>query len=72
MGSQFFKAKGPAITGGNQNQLARAVGAGAYASRGASIGAQKDLAAAQAVNKAAIAAHGPLKGTSAHPKGPKV
>ena len=49
---------------------ARAIGSSVYASRGAAAGANKDLAAAQAINKA-----GKLKPSvrsAAYPKGPKV
>jgi hypothetical protein len=73
MGSSFFKggAGRPAPIGaGNMNQMARAEGTGAYGARGAGIAAQKALGGAQAVNKAAITAHGPLKRSAAYPKGP--
>jgi hypothetical protein len=72
MGSNFFKGAGHAggIGPGNMNQMARAEGTGAYGARTAGIGAQKSLGQAQAVNKAAIAAHGALKRSAAYPKGP--
>ena len=65
MGSSFFKGKGTPISGGNQNQEARALGAGQYAARGAGIGAQKDLDKAMFKPKG-----GPLKRSAAYPKGP--
>jgi hypothetical protein len=71
MGTNFFKSKAPNISGGNPGLEARAIGAAAYGSKGAAIGAQKDIGAAQGINKAAIAAHGPLKRSAAYPPGPK-
>jgi hypothetical protein len=71
MGSSFFKSAGqPKIIGGNQGMQARAIGSSVYAARGAAAGAQKDLGAASAINKAG--AHRPLKRSAAYPKGPKV
>jgi hypothetical protein len=72
MGSAFFKTGGqPKIVGGNQSMQARAIGSSVYAARGAAAGAQKDLGAASAINKAG--AHKPLKGSAAYPQmGPKV
>lgn len=70
MGTSFFKSNGSKLTGGAQNMEARAIGSSVYASRGAAAGANKDLAAAQAINKA-----GKLKPSvrsAAYPKGPKV
>jgi hypothetical protein len=72
MGTAFFKQKPGAAPGGNLNQLGRALNSGAYAAHGDAIGAQKALAGAQGANAAAIKAHGPIKGGSAYPKGPKV
>jgi hypothetical protein len=75
VGSSFFKGKGahgPSIDGGNQGLEARAIGSGAYGARGAAMSAQKSLGAALAVNKAAVASHGPLKRSAAYPKGPKL
>lgn len=74
MGSSFFKGKGkePQIGGGNQGLEARAIGAASGASRGAGIGAQKNLLQATAVDNAAYKAHGPLKRSAAYPKGPKI
>jgi hypothetical protein len=69
MGTSFFKQKEPAMTGSNINQLARAEGTGAYASRSAAIGQQKALAGALKAN--ASVPHGPLKNSAAYPKGPK-
>ena len=73
MGTAFFKGKssGLPITGSNQNQLSRALNAGQYGARSAGIGAQKSLGVAAGINKAAVAAHGPLKNSAAYPKGPK-
>ena len=65
MGSSFFKGRGAPISGGNQNQEARAIGAGQYAARGAGIGAQKALGQALFKPKG-----GPLKRSAAYPKGP--
>ena len=71
MGTHFFAGKAPTSKGpGNMNSLERAGNAGLYAARGSAVGAQKDLAAAQALNKAG--AGKPLKGGSEFPKGPKV
>jgi hypothetical protein len=73
LGSSFFKGgagRAPTIGTGNMNQMARAEGTGAYGARGAGIAAQKSLGGAQAANKAAMAAHGPLKRSAAYPKGP--
>jgi hypothetical protein len=75
VGTSFFKGNkqhAAPVTGSNTTQLARALNAGQYGARGAGIGAQKALAGAQAVNKAAISAHGPLKRSAAYPPGPKV
>jgi hypothetical protein len=73
MGSSFFKGnKPPTMNVGNQGQEARAIGAGQYATRAAGAAAQKNIGAAQAINNAAIKAHGPLKGSAAYPKGPKI
>ena len=72
MGSSFFKGmgKGPTIGGGNPGLEARAIGSASYGARAASVGAQKDLGAAQAINNAAIKSHGKLKNSAAYPKGP--
>jgi len=76
MGTSFFrgaggpKIGGPKIGGAPQNMEARAIGSGVYAARGAAAGAQKDIGAASAINKAAK--FKPSKGSSAYPKGPKV
>jgi hypothetical protein len=73
MGSSFFKGiqgRGPKITDSGQNLAARALGAGQYAARSAGMGAQKDIAAAQAINKAG--AGKPMKRSAAYPPGPKV
>jgi hypothetical protein len=71
MGTSFFKGAGaPKIGGTNLNQMARAEGTGAYGARGSGIAQQKALGGALAANKAAIAAHGPLKRSAAYPKGP--
>lgn len=70
MGTSFFKGKGPkAIAPGNMNLLARAGNAGQYAARGEAMGAQKDIGAAQGINKAG--AGKPLKRSAAYPAGPK-
>lgn len=72
MGSSFFKNKsGPINGGGNPGLLARSIGASASGAKGAGIGAQKALGAAQAINKAAFN-HGPLKRSAAYPAGPKL
>lgn len=73
MGSSFFKGaagKGPSISSGNPGLEARAIGSSTYGSRAAGAGAQKDIGAAMAINKAG--AHKPLKGSAAYPKGPKI
>ena len=71
MGSKFFANSSPKITGGgNMNMEARSFGSSIGAGRGASIGAQKDLGAALAINKA----KSPLaksSGSSAYPTGLK-
>jgi hypothetical protein len=72
MGSSFFKGKPPSMSGGNTNLEARALAAPGYAGRTAAIGAQKALSGAQAANKEAIKAHGPMKRSAAYPPGPKV
>jgi hypothetical protein len=72
MGTSFFKGKAPAITGSNTNQLARGLNAGQYGARLASVGAQKDIGAAQGIDAAAIKAHGPLKKSAAYPAGPRI
>jgi hypothetical protein len=74
MGSSFFSnvGKPKQMMGGNQGLEARAIGASSYGQKGAAIGAQKALAGAQAANKAALGAHGPLKRSAAYPKGPKI
>ena len=73
MGSQFFKGKSPSIGGSSNSGLeARAIGSSAYGVRSAGGASQKDIGAAQAINKAAIKSHGPLKRSAAYPKGPKV
>ena len=65
MGTHFFQ-KPSAITGGKQGLTApRSIG---YATHGAAMGAQKDIGAAQAINKAG--AFKPLKRSAAYPKGP--
>lgn len=69
MGSSFFKSKGQSITGGNQSQEARAIGSSVHGARGAAAGAQKDLGAAKAINKAG--AFKPSKRSAAYPPGPK-
>jgi hypothetical protein len=74
MGSNFFKGqgKGPAISGGNQGLEARAIGSSAYGVRTAGSGAQRDIGAADTINKAAFKSHGALKRSAAYPKGPKI
>jgi len=69
MGSHFFQ-KAPTFNSSGTNLEARAVGAPVYAARSAAIGAQKDIGAAQGINKAAY--KGPMKRSAAYPKGPKV
>lgn len=69
MGSSFFKGKSPSISGGNPGLEARAIGSSVYASRGAGAAAQKNIGAAQGLNKAG--AFKPLKRSAAYPKGPK-
>lgn len=71
MGSQFFKGKGQQqpISGGNPGLEARAIGSAVYGSRGAAVGAQKDLGKADAIAKAGLK---PLKRTAAFAKGPKI
>jgi hypothetical protein len=69
MGTHFFAGKAPQISGGPQNMEARAIGSGIYAARGAAAGAQKDLGAAQGINKAAN--QGVPKRTAAYAPGPK-
>lgn len=66
MGTKFFQGAGPRFQPSELNMMARANNAPTYAARGASIGAQKDLAAADALVKA----HKPKKtqGSSAYPK----
>jgi hypothetical protein len=72
MGTHFFQKPGP-ISGSNTNQLARAVNSGTYGARAASVGDQKDIGAAQGINKAIEAKRGqPLKRSAAYPPGPKV
>lgn len=71
MGSSFFKGKAPSIGGGNPGLEARAIGSSVYGARNAGAAAQKGIGAAQAINNAAIKAHGPLKNSAAYPKGPK-
>lgn len=71
MGSSFFKGKAPSISGGNPGLEARAIGSSVYGARAAGAGAQKDIGAAQAINRTALKAHGPLKNSAAYPKGPK-
>jgi hypothetical protein len=70
MGSSFFsKAGAPkAITGGNPGLESRAIGASSYGVRGSAQGAQKNLGAAMAINKAG--AFKPMKRSAAYPKGP--
>ena len=71
MGSSFFKGKAPSIGGGNPGLEARAIGAIGSGEKGAAIGAQKSLGAAQAVNSGAFKARStPLKRSAAYPKGP--
>lgn len=71
MGTSFFKGKAPTIgPGSNPGLEARAIGSAAGAGRGASIGAQKALGAALAVNKAG--AFKPMKRSAAYPAGPKL
>ena len=67
MGTSFFK--NPKIGPSNQNMTARALGAGQYAARGASIGTQKDLAQALNIGKSKFK---PNKASGAYPPGPKV
>ncbi len=67
MGTHFFKS--PQLSGVSQNLEARAIGAGTYAARGAAVGAQKDIGAAQGINKAAY--QGVPKRTAAYAPGPK-
>lgn len=72
MGSHFFQKQGAkGITGSNTNLQARAIGASSYASRTAGMGAQKDVAAASAINKnkAPLAKS---ERSTAYPKGPKL
>jgi hypothetical protein len=68
VGSSFFKEKAPSFGGGNPGLEARAIGSIGAGARGASIGAQKDIAAAQAINKHPFK---PLKRSAAYPPGPK-
>ena len=71
MGTSFFKNKGgPPITGGNPGLEARAIGQSAYGIRAGAAGAQKDLGAAMAINKAGQ--FKPMKNSAAYPKGPKL
>ena len=71
MGSSFFKGKAPAIGGGNPGLEARAIGSIGSGEKGAMIGAQKSLGAAQAINNGAFKARAaPLKRSAAYPKGP--
>jgi hypothetical protein len=72
VGSSFFKSKvSPAITGGgNAGLQARAIGSIGAGARGAGIGAQKDLARAEAVNKAHP--FKPPARSAAYAKGPKI
>lgn len=71
MGTHFFtKAPANGLTGGNLQGLeARAAGATTGAMRTASIGLQKDIGAAQGINKAAYG--GPSKRSAAYAPGPK-
>jgi hypothetical protein len=72
MGTSFFKGdtqKAPQISGGSQSMEARAIGSAAYAGKGASVGAQKDIGAALGINKAGY--KGPMRGTAAYAPGPK-
>jgi hypothetical protein len=70
VGTGFFKKAGQIPTpGGSQNLEARAMGSSVYAGRGAAAGAQKDIGAAQALNKAGF--KGPMKRSAAYPPGPK-
>lgn len=70
MGTSFFKNQGQKITGTPANMQARAIGSSVYASRGAGATAQKDIAAADAINKAGK--FKPMKRSAAYPQGPKV
>ena len=71
MGSQFFKTKAPSrINASGTNLAARAFGAPSYSSHAASIGAQKDVAAASAISKAGAPKQ--QTGSAAYPKGPKI
>ena len=71
MGTSFFKGKAPTIgPGSNPGLEARAIGGAVGAGRGASIGAQKALGQAQAINKTGAAK--PLKRSAAYPAGPKL
>jgi hypothetical protein len=71
MSTHFFAKGGPApklnIPGSNLE--ARAAGAATGAARGAAIGAQKDLGAAQGINKAG--AFKPSQRSAAYAPGPK-
>lgn len=68
MGSEYFKPKKSASIGSGGAQ-SRAVGNLSYSTRSAAFGANKDIAAAMAINKAG--ARKKLTGSSAYAKGPK-
>lgn len=70
MGTHFFKPPASHPTAG-MNLQARANAAPGYTARGASIGSQKSLAAASAINKAVSALHKPSVRGSAYAPGPK-
>lgn len=66
MGTKFFGSAAPRFQPSELNMMSRSENAPVYAARGAQIGAQKDLAAADAL----VRAHKPKKtqGSSAYPK----
>jgi len=73
MGTSFFKQNGaPKIGIGSTAPFSSSLKSSSYATHGAALGQQKDLAAAQSIDKAAMAAHGPMKRGAAYPKGPKI
>lgn len=69
MSTSYFKTASPKFGQSNTGLEARALGAGGYASRGASIGQQKTLGVAAALNKSKFK---PQKTDSAYAKGPKL
>jgi len=71
MGTHFFAGPGKAPQGtpSGLNFESRAAGAATGAQRGAAMGAQKDIGAAQGINKAGYG--GPSKRSAAYAPGPK-